>query len=72
MTAKTYEFEGQQRTASEVAEIVTALSVDRIREYLKRGMTTRTEMLCRPKAKLKPGVGWKKSNCRFYIRGSGR
>lgn len=72
MTVKTYEFEGAQRTVSEVAKIVTALDVNTVREYLKRGMTSRTEMLSVPKPKLKPGLGWRKSNCRMYFRGTGR
>jgi hypothetical protein len=72
MTVKTYEFEGQQRTVSEVAKIVTALDIGTVRKYLQQGMTTRTQMLTRPKPSLKPGKGGKSTNCRMYFRATGR
>lgn len=68
----TYEFEGEQRTVSEVAKIVTALDIGTVRRYLKLGMTTRSAMLTRPKPGLKPGMGWKANNCRMFFRETGK
>ena len=45
MTAKTYLFEGEQRTVSEVRKMVPRLSDARIRDRLERGETTRMQMM---------------------------
>lgn len=67
MTVPRFEFEGRQRTVTEIHAMVPAFSRTRIAELLKQGMTTKREMLCRPGSAHTKG-GWRNNGCKMNYR----
>lgn len=67
MTARQYPFEGQMLTVRQVRALVPAYSLSRIEDLLKRGMTTKGEMLCRTGSAHTKG-GWRNNGCKMNYR----
>lgn len=65
---RTFLFEGQMLTVRQVHALVPAYSLGRIGDLLKRGMTTKQEMLCRPAQSKGKGGGWIDSNRLMYAK----